>query len=210
MKNLNLQKPEEQPLFEYLLLLSPTSVISEEINGFKALFNEHYGCSNATKSKPHLTLIHFLQVESAEFRIINCLDKFAKFVQPIPIELNGFGQFQSHTIFVKPVSPYAIIQLVKDMRTKFQRLLKHAVNIKPDFITAPHITISRSMTAAQFENAWAVWEKETYSASFVANEMTLLRRAVATADFKPLGKYKAIQHFSFGSRVRDTQLVLAL
>jgi len=210
MKNLNLQKPEDQPLFEYLLLLSPTSVISEEINGFKALFNENYGCSNATKSKPHLTLIHFLQVESAEFRIINCLDKFAKFVQPIPIELNGFGKFASHTIFVKPVSPDAIVQLVKDMRTKFQQLLKHTVKIKPDFITTPHITISRSMTETQFEDAWAVWEKETYSASFVATEMTLLRRAVATADCRPLGKYKPIQHFSFGSKVRDTQLVLAL
>lgn len=210
MKNLNLHQPEEQAFFEYLLLLSPTSVISEDINGFKTLFSENYGCSNATKSKPHLTLIHFLQVESAEFRIINCLDKFARFIPPIPIELNGFGQFPSHTIYVKPVAPDAIIQLVKEMRTKFQRLLKNAENIKPIFITEPHLTISKSMTPAQFENAWAVWEKETYSASFVANEMILLKRKVTTGDHKPLGKYRPIQHFSFGSKVRDTQLVMAL
>jgi 2'-5' RNA ligase len=197
-----------QKLYEYLLIISPDEIVKNKINTIKILFSKEYGCKNAENLKPHVTMINFLQYESAEYRIVNCFEKFAKTVMPFNITLNGFGNFEPHTIYAKLESTTEVITIVKDIRTRFKNLLTSSESLKPNFTTKSHLTIARGMTQAQYEQAWERWQKEYFLVSFKVNQMNLIKRELNPKDLRPIGNYKPVQDFIFSAQFREEQMVL--
>lgn len=70
--------PQNDRLYQHLLLLDPDKKVTEEINEFKKYFTEHYSCKKAAGLKPHITLVKFEQLESAQHRIVQHLNKFTQ------------------------------------------------------------------------------------------------------------------------------------
>ncbi|MDQ7947203.1 MAG: 2'-5' RNA ligase family protein [Pedobacter sp.] len=209
MKKLILSQDIDTKLFEYLMLISPSEEVSRKVSEVKSIFSETYGCKHAAQLVPHLTMINFLQQESAEFRLINCFEKFTQYVAPFSIELNGFGEFAPHTIYLKLAETQPVIDLVKDLRSKFQRILKISEQLKPNYTLKPHLTIARQLTPEQFETIWPTYKKEHFSESFLAKEMILIRREVDPFTRKSTGKYKIVHHFPFLGKQREAQLAMA-
>ena len=210
MKNLEFSQDSDTKIFEYLMIIPPSDSVSGKVTEIKIIFSEVHGCKNAARLTPHLTMINFLQRESMEFRIINCFDKFTQYIDPFPIELDGFGEFPHHSIYVNLSSAEPVVNLVKDMRSKFQRILKISDFLKPTFTTKPHLTIARGMTEEQHQTVWPIYKKEEFNESFIADEMILIKREVDPFTLKAIGKYKVVHHFPFRGKHRDEQLQLAL
>lgn len=196
-------------LYEYLLLIPPDQKVTQKVNELKTLFCENYGCKNAAGLVPHLTLVNFMQQESMEFRLINCLEKFTPYVKPFPVKLEGFGQFPPHTIYLDLAERETIVALVKNIRAKFQRILRISEQLKPNFTLKPHLTIARGVTEEQYEKIWPVYQKEYFSESFTANEMILLKRETDPFTLKPVSKYRTVHHFPFLGKYREEQLAMA-
>jgi 2'-5' RNA ligase len=192
------------------LIISPDEPVKNRINEIKLMFSEEYGCKNAAYLKPHVTMINFLQYESAEFRIVNCFEKFARNVSPFTVTLNGFGNFDTHTIYAKLDSTFEVVEIVKNIRARFKNLLTGSENLKPNFITKSHLTIARGMTQSQYELAWKRWQKEDFLATFKVGEMNLIKRELNPTDLKPIGNYKPVQDFIFSGQFNNEQMVLAL
>lgn len=209
MKNLAFQEDSDTKIFEYLMIIPPSDLVSGKVMEIKIIFSTVHGCKNAAKLTPHLTMINFLQRESMEFRIINCFEKFTQYIEPFPIDLNGFGEFPHHTIYVNLSSVEPVVNLVKDMRSKFQHILKISTLVKPTFVTKPHLTIARGMTEEQYESIWPIYKKEAFNESFTAKEMILIKREVDPFTLKPLGKYKIVRHFPFLGKQRNEQMAMA-
>jgi 2'-5' RNA ligase len=197
---------EGQHFFEYLLILSPNAPVSAEITKVKMLFSEQYGCKDAAKSKPHLTLAKFFHFESNEFRLINCFEKQAKFIQPFSVLLDGYDHFGEHTIFVNVTDKVAVIALVKELKSKFRRIMTCTASLKPFFMGRPHVTIAKRLNEPQYQEAWPALEKQSFTSSFIAEEMVLLKRPVDSQTLAAIGPYKPIQYFSFRGKSRDEQL----
>jgi 2'-5' RNA ligase len=192
-----------QPLFsskqlavsEYLLILQPHEDLYNKILDIKRSFADTYDCPMAAFLKPHLTLIKFMQFEMQQARIVQKLEHFMATTTPFKVDLDGFGGFPSHTIYLNVKTKNPIVRLVKSLRP-VQPLLKFDAEHTPHFITEPHITIARRLLPWQYEKSWLEFSNTPFSASFMATNAILLKRKVGNksyavaASFPLLGKEK--------------------
>jgi 2'-5' RNA ligase len=178
-------------VYEYLLVLSPHEELWNKITEVKKKFAEDYKSDHARWGKPHITLANFVQYGMMEERIINRLRTVAMGYPPFKVELKNFGSFPSHTIYINMTSKLPVQNLVKEIRTDGQRLMKLNDDNKPHFIMEPHLTIARKLQPWQYEKGWLEYSNKNFTGRFIANGMTLLR--------KPEGelKYQIVERFNF-------------
>lgn len=193
----------KQPLFsskqlavsEYLLILQPHEDLYNKILDIKRSFADTYDCPMAAFLKPQLTLLKFTQFEMHEARIIHKLEQVMATSVPCKIDLEGFGSFPSHSIYINVKTKRPIARLVKELRP-IQLLLKFDEEHKPHFIAEPNITIARKLLPWQYEKSWLEYSNTPFTASFMAINAILLKRKVGNksysiaANFPLLGKAK--------------------
>ncbi len=180
----------KQPLFsskqlavsEYLLILQPHEDLYNKILDIKRSFADNYDCPMAAFLKPHLTLIKFMQFEMQEARIIQKLEHLMATSTPFKVDIDGFGRFPTHSIFLNVKTKNSIVRLVKSLRP-LQPLLKFDAEHTPHFITEPHITIARRLLPWQYEKSWLEYSNTLFSASFMATNAILLKRKVGNKSY---------------------------
>jgi 2'-5' RNA ligase len=122
-------------VYEYLLVLNPHEELRNKIMQVKKEFYEEYKAATAKGGKPHLTLVNFVQYEMMEEKIVSRLKAIAMGFPPFKVELKDFGSFPSHTIFINVTSKIPVQNLVKEIRTEAQRLMKLNDDNKPQIKT---------------------------------------------------------------------------
>jgi 2'-5' RNA ligase len=178
-------------IYEYQLVLNPHEELRNKILQVKKDFYEKYQAETARWGKPNLTLVNFMQYEMLEDRIISHLKIIAMGFPSIKIELKDYGSFPSHTIYINITSKVPIQSLVKQVRTKTQRLMKLNDDNKPHFILEPHLTIARKLLPWQYEKGWLEYSHKHFTGRFIAGAMLLLKRPVGAL------KYEIVKRFEF-------------
>ena len=176
---------------EYLLVLSPHEELWNRIMKVKEDFATEYKSDHARWGKPHVTLVNFLQYAMMEERITNRLRTIAMGYPPFKVELKDFGSFPSHTIYINVTSKLPIQNLVKEIRTDGQRLMKLNDDNKPHFIMEPHLTIARKLVPWQYEKGWLEYSHKHFTGRFIADNMLLLKRPVGEL------KYQIVKRLEF-------------
>lgn len=178
-------------IYEYQLVLNPHEELRNRILQVKKDFYKKYQAETARWGKPNLTLVNFMQYEMLEDRIINHLKIIAMGFPPIKIELKDYGSFPSHTIYINITSKVPMQNLVKQVRSETQRLMKLNDDNKPHFILEPHLTIARKLLPWQYEKGWLEYSHKHFTGRFIADAMLLLKRPVGEL------KYEIIKRFEF-------------
>lgn len=178
-------------IYEYLLVLSPHEELWNRVMKVKERFADEYKTDHARWSRPHITLVNFLQYGMMEERITNRLRTVAMGYPPFKAELRDFGSFPSHTIYINVMSKLPVQNLVKEVRRETQRLMKLNDDNKPHFILEPHLTIGRKLKPWQYEKGWLEYSNSHFSGRFIADGMTLLRRPEGEM------KYHTVEKFQF-------------
>lgn len=176
-------------LCEYLLVLHPHEDLVDKIAKVKESFYEKYKAESAKWSKTHITLVKFSQLQMMEDRIVNRLQAIATGLTSFTIELKDFGSFPTHTIFINIETKASIEALVK--RIKPAQALLRTKETKAHFMDNPHLTIARTLTPQQYEQAWLEYSHLHFSGKFIAQNMLLLRRPDG------MKGYQKVQHFEF-------------
>ena len=184
-------------VYEYLLVLSPHEELWNRIMKVKENFATEYKSDHARWGKPHITLVNFLQYEMMEERILNRLRTVAMGYPPFKVELKDFGSFPSHTIYINVTSKLPVQDLIKEIRTDGQRLMKLNDDNKPHFIMEPHLTIARKLKPWQYEKGWLEYSNSHFTGRFIANGMTLLKRLAVESPEGYRMKYHVAGEFSF-------------
>ena len=177
-------------VYEYLLVLSPHEELWNRIMKVKEIFAGEYKSDHARWGKPHITLVNFVQYAMMEEKILNRLRTVGMGFPPFKIELKDFGSFPSHTIYINVTSKLPIQNLVKEIRTDGQRLMKLNDDNKPHFIMEPHLTIARKLMPWQYEKGWLEYSNKHFTGRFIANSMTLLKRPVGELKYHPVEKFE--------------------
>lgn len=174
---------------DYLLVLQPHIELSNEINKIKIDFAEKYNAPSAKYGKSQLTLVKYRQYEMMEERIVHRLHNITSSVSEFKIELENFGSFPTHSIYINVTTKVPVQSLVKQIKT-MQQLLKHK-DTKPHFIEEIGFTIARKLLPWQYEKAWLEYSHSVFNGRFIADHMLLLK--------KPLGemKYLPVERFHF-------------
>jgi 2'-5' RNA ligase len=184
-------------IYEYLLVLSPHEDLWNRIMKVKEDFAAEYKTDLAKWSKPHVTLCNFLQYGMMEERIVSRLKMIAMGFPPFRVELRDFGSFPSHTIYINVTSKLPIQNLVKEIRSESQRLMKLNDDNKPHFIMEPHLTIARKLKPWQYEKGWLEYSNKHFTGRFIANGMTLLKRLSVESPEGYRMKYNVAAEFEF-------------
>ncbi len=197
-RNISISKvPAGYSVAEYLLVLTPREDLWNDIMNIKTEFADKYKHPMAVYTKPHLTLLKFLQLEAVENRIVTRFGSICATQPSIKIELHNFGTFPSHTIFINVTSKVPILNLVKVLK-EAQPLLKYDANFKPFFMTEPHITIARQLVPWQHEKAWLEYSHSSFTGRFIATKMTLLKRRIGNK------RYQTVADFPFRNLPPDS------
>ena len=178
-------------VYEYQLVLLPHQELRDKIMGVKKDFYDKYQAETARWAKPHVVLVNFMQYQMMEDKILPHLKTIAMGYHPIKIELKDYGSFPSHTIYINITSKVPIQNLVKQIRTQTQRLMKLNDDNKPHFILEPHLTIARRLLPWQYEKGWLEYSHKHFTGRFIADGMLLLKRPVGTL------KYEIAKRFEF-------------
>ena len=176
-------------VYEYLLVLSPHEELWNRIMKVKEDFATGYKSDHARWGKPHITLANFVQYSMMEDRILNRLKTVAMGFPPFKVELKDFGSFPSHTIYINVTSKLPVQNLVKEIRTEGQQIMKLNADNKPHFIMEPHLTIARQLKPWQYEKGWLEYSNKHFTGRFIANGMTLLKRPVDEMKYHITAKF---------------------
>lgn len=176
-RNIPLLKGGKLNINEYLLIVQPHEDLYNKIMLIKQAFAQKYDCPLAAYTKPYITLINFVQWAMQEQKLINRLKNIVATSNPFLIAINGFGSFPTHTIYANIQTKNNLISLVKSMKPVQSILTLDAKN-KPHFITEPHLTIARKLLPWQYEKAWLEYSNTAFTASFMVNELVLLKRQI--------------------------------
>ncbi len=178
-------------VYEYLLVLHPHEELWNKVMDIKQGFADKYKSNYARWGKPYITLVNFLQYQLMEERIINRLKIIAMSYHPIKIELKDYGSFPSHTIYINVLSKLPIQNLIKQIRSEAQRLMKLNDDNKPHFILESYVTIARKLLPWQYEQGWLEYSHKHFTGRFIAADMLLLKRPVGEL------KYTVVEKFVF-------------
>lgn len=175
---------------EYLLVLNPHEDLRNKIMNIKKDFQEVYR-TPTQGGKPHITLAKFVVWGIMEEKIVNRLKIAAMGTPPFKVSLKNYGSFPCHTIFLNTTTSIPIQYLMKELRTA--RPLMKSQDSEPFFITEPHLTIGRNLSPLQYEKAWHEYARRSFTGSFIADGMLLLKR--------PYGEkfYQIVQRMEFSN-----------
>ncbi|MCX6208995.1 MAG: 2'-5' RNA ligase family protein [Bacteroidetes bacterium] len=182
---------------DYLLIIEPSNDVKEKVNALKKSFAEKYECTQALHSKPHLTLLRFMQYDMNERNIVRKLELLVNQYAAFMVLLNDFGSFPTHTIYVNVETKNNIVDLVKSLKPA-QAFLKYDKEHKPHFITTPHITITRKLLPWQYEKGWLELSNTHFNTSFMVSNILLLKRNIEqkhytlAATFELMGKKEVL------------------
>ena len=177
-----LTKGSKLHINEYLLILQPHEDLYNKIMDIKYSFADKYDCSLARYTKPHITLINFVQWEMQETKLINRLKNIIENLTPFSVKIDGFGSFPTHTIYFNIQTKNDIVEMVKSLRP-IQSLMTLSKKNKPHFITEPHLTLARKLQPWQYEKGWLEYSNTNFVASFMVNKVMLLKREVETKKY---------------------------
>ena len=189
---------------EYLLVLNPNEDLRDKIMQVKKEFYEKYKAATALYSKPHITLVNFIQFDMMEERLVNRLKTIAAGYRAFTVELKDYGSFPSHTIFINVESKQQVQNLSRELRPAQQLMTLNKDN-KPHFINDPHLTIARKLLPWQYEKGWLDYSHLYFTGRFIADGMWLLRRPLDNSQPDGLhltgnyqaGNYRVVQRFEF-------------
>jgi 2'-5' RNA ligase len=174
---------------EYLLVLNPHEDLRNKIVQVKKEFSEKYKAPAAFYSKPHITLVNFIQFEMREDRLVSHLNKITMSYRPFKVDLKDYGSFPSHTIFINVESKQQVKNLLKELKP-VQHLMALNKENKPHFMDNPHLTVARKLLPWQYEKGWLEYSNSHFTGRFVADNMLLMKR-------KPGEKYQYVKRFDF-------------
>lgn len=177
------------PEAEYLLVIQPHADLYDKIMACKNEFAEKYNAAAAAFGKPHITLLRFKQVLMAEEKIIRHISAIAGACPPMKIELDNFGSFPTHTIYLNIKGKQPIRYVVRELKS-VQRLVKGSE--KPHFITEPHLTVARGLQPKQYEQAWKEYEHLPFSGMFIADHLLLLKRAPGMRSYQQAARFELL------------------
>lgn len=174
--------------YQYLIVITPPPHIRKEVEMLKKKFHHHFNHYQAVTSKPNIILCSFMMNETGEEAMVRKIASVTYTFSSFKISLNDFNHIGSHTIYTGIEDPDAIIGLVETLKKKLVLPLKESY-----FSLNPQLTIAKGLDQEKFSIAYALFQQLEYKASFVANNLILLRKENGLLKWETVRQYPLAQ-----------------
>ena len=162
--------------YEYLLVVHPAKEVFERIKEEKENFSAEYKVSIAGKTLPHITIANFLAKEAMEETIIKWMHKIISSHQSFHVMLNNYSGFpSSKTVYARVQDHEPFKQLSASLKVINDYITGNGFD-KAIFPYHPHLTIARRLQQDVYDKAIMDYSRKTFNASFMVDELMLLKR----------------------------------
>lgn len=155
---------------DYRLILDTPRMLKKKIAAVKIIFDLEYKGTVIAGSDPFIYLSAFSLNESEELAVADNLEKIALGFMPFKIHLKDFNAINNQEIFINLQELRSITHLIN----KIKALEFNLQNAK--FNALPRISIAQNLQPWQYEKSWRIYQRQRFSATFLATEMLLLKR----------------------------------
>lgn len=174
---------------EYMLVLAPHEDLYNKIMQIKQEFATAFDNKMAVALKPHISIVRFTQYEMKEQLVYNKLKLLTMELPSFKVDLDDFGSYPSHTIYIKVQTQEPIKAIAKKLK-EAQSLMTINKDNKPHFINEPHIAIARKLLPWQFEKGWLEYAGRHFHGSFMANELIFMKRSNGSKAWQIIDRFK--------------------
>ena len=159
---------------EYLLLLDVPEVLRHKIEKARTELLEKYLIPQPPTGRPHVALVRFVIPEMMEEKILYRLQTIVMAEKPFLVELNNYGSYPMHSIYINIASQNRVLELIKTLK-QARRLMKGGTD-DPHFLLDPTIPLAGRIDKKIYIEAVKEYAQKHFTGKFIADAILLLRR----------------------------------
>ena len=171
-------------LNDYRLIIDCPDAVRKKIAATKIEFDADYTGMVVAGGNPFIYLAIFSQYESKEQLFMDELNKLAIGYMPFKIHLKGFGAVENTEICINVHPTESIKRLVKQIEG-----IQSILHLKTNGL--PRISIAQRLQGWQFAKSSKKWLEKPFNATFLVNNMLLLKR------MEGFRSWQIMQHLEF-------------
>jgi len=159
----------------YIAVILPEPVQSE-ITQFKLEAQKLFNSSKALNSPAHITLVPPFKIEGKYETILKkYLDDTLRGKKSIYAQLNGWGKFDRHAIYIKVEEEPRLTQLRNLLLERYEQFLDKNRNYdKKKFV--PHVTVAfRDIKKDIFDEVWKYFSAKKYFRVVKLQDIAILK-----------------------------------
>lgn len=174
----------------YMLTLLLPDRIEEKLLQFRKEVAQRYGSVAALKPMGHISLLaNFVFDEAALPQLQEKFEAVFNDTSPFRVELENFGAFPVHTIFVAIRDFFPFIQLRYSLHRQLSRHRPSLSLESAGAATTPHIPVAcHDLSPEAFDLAWTDFCQREFTDSFTATRAHLMENR---------GKWRTVRVFPF-------------
>jgi hypothetical protein len=186
-------------LQEYLLVACPNAVVGADIEDIAQAFYADYGVQPAAAIKPHIQVAGFQAREVMEETVIRWIARICQRQKSFLVTLNNYSGFPPHTIYLRVQDPCPFIVLGRELKA-VDELIRSSSCPPAQLVARPWLGIASLLPEQVYMKAMPDYSGKTFHASFMVNELLLLRKDTVSGACKTINIFKLppADHVSFG------------
>lgn len=173
------------PLNDYRLIIDTPAAVHKKIAAIKTSFDSNFKGVVIAGGNPFIYLAGCSQFESAEQQMSDALNRVAMGFMPFKVHLKNFGRIENQEICINVEEHETVGYLVEQIRSVKE--LMHQVR----FNELARITIGQRLQPWQFDKAWKDYAHKNIAATFLADQMLLLKR------MEGFRSWQVLRHMAF-------------
>ncbi len=162
-------------IYEYLLVLNIPGELRERIEEQRSALTEKYCIEQPRAGRPNISLVRFSAMKMMEERIVQKLQLIATEEKPFVIDLQDYGGYPMHAIFIRIANQQRVLQFIKKLK-QVRRLMK-AAGEEPYFLQDQVIALAGRISKEKYVEAMKEYQYKKFNGKFVADSCILLKRA---------------------------------
>lgn len=162
-------------LWEYMLVAYPDGPVGEQVLLEKKYFFDEYREQLSARTLPYITIAHFMAKEEMEETLMRWIQRVCSSRESFVATLNNFSGFPPHTIYLRVQDPQPFRQLAKELHV-IDGFVQSNGCPPVTLVTSPCLPIAGRLPQDIYEKAIADYSGRIFHASFVVNELVLMKR----------------------------------
>ncbi|HWB28436.1 MAG TPA: 2'-5' RNA ligase family protein [Chitinophagaceae bacterium] len=175
--------------YEYALVVSPTedvnALVAEEMRQFYAAYKH----KAATLTRPHIVVTKFFAKQAMEETIIRYMRRIAAMQKSFLVMLNNYSCNPVNNIFIRVQEQEPFKQLF-DALAPVNQYIQRSGYPAATRIARPHIALAKKLQQQVYYKAIFDYSQKSFNASFIVNELILLKRRTHFDEFKQVNIFK--------------------
>jgi len=177
--------------YEYVLVVRPAGEVCTQVVEEMQQFYYTYKHKAALHAEPHIIIAKFFAKQPMEETIIRYMHRITSAQKSFMVMLNNYSSNPGNNIFIRVQQHEPFKQITDALAPVDQYIQLHGYPAAIR-IARPRLDVAKKLQERIYEQAIYDYSQRTFNASFMVNELVLLKRRSHFDAFKHVNVFKLV------------------